>query len=291
MEKEKRDWGYIFFSIRAYIALFLLFLIGTCGPGFIRQYKKNKEMELIHYGGSVKEANKAIDLRNQKIIELQKAVDTVLKSNPSMYVFTNDTTALDSVILYPNINFDVFEPPTFIGNPVIQSNNRIVEEVDSFLQNKDSMSWYYVQLKKNNHTLNVKRYQPYNDSLKFKVITYFKPTKEYDERPIMKNRHKYAHLYGKKKDSFETRNFYFRESNLKNIKKQYKYRSAILRPYYKYLYDDTFLFYFVCYNKNITKTEFKTYVDLILQGSLSGLDCSNCNIVELKTIIVKGLEL
>lgn len=291
MEKKKKDWGYIFFSIRVYTALILLFFVGKCGPGLIRHYKQKKEMEQIHYGGSTKEANKSIELHNKKVIELQKAVNKVLKNNPSIYVFTNDTTPLDSVKLYPNINFDVFRPATFLGNPVIPRNKRVIKEITNFLKNEDSTGWYYIQLKKNNHKLNLKRFLSFNDSIEFKLITYFKPTEAYNERPIMKDRHKYSFLYEKRKDSFETRTFFFREHQLKHLKKKYKYRPAILRPYFKQFYNESFLFYFVCFNKNIDRDDFQTYTDLLLQGSLSELDCDNCKIIELNTTTEEGLKL
>jgi hypothetical protein len=278
--KEKLKYYLLLFVILG--AVIFVYLFQWFGPGIISQYKQNKEMEQIHYGGSTEEANASIELTNKKIDELKEVVDSALRANTHIYVFTNDTTrSLDKMLLFPKMDYDVFEPPTFMGRPVITRNEEVIEEIDLFLTYQDSLG-YYGNIIKDNHTLHVKGLKKEKEHTIFKLITYFKPTAAYNDRPIIKSGNKFKHLLSEKKDSFETRNFLYKESHLTNANERVRYNAAILSPYYKGFYDDSFRFYFVCYNSNVSREELQNRADFVMNYYLKDLDCRNCHIRELK---------
>ncbi|SFS73055.1 hypothetical protein SAMN04487906_1465 [Zhouia amylolytica] len=284
---KKIDWRYYLIVFCLVTFTLSVYLFQWFGPGIISYYKQKKEKEQIFYGGSKEEAEASIELYNNKVITLKKAVDSTVKANQNIYVFTNDTTnSINSFSLSPNIKFSKYQSSISPGNPLITRNKDIIEKISTFLKHEDSLG-YSGSIKKGNHTLTIKHYRGLNDSLVFKLITYFKPTPEYNDRPIIKSAFKISSV---KVDSFKTRSFKYKEKHLKNLKENSGFSAAILRPYYKSFYDNSFKFYFVCLNQNIPKDAFQKYIDYLLEGSLKELDCSNCHIKTLKAKINDGLK-
>lgn len=284
---KKFNWKYYLVVFGLVTFTLSVYLFEWFGPGIISRYKQKKEMEQIFYGGSPEEAEASIALHNEKVIALKKAVDSTIKANQHLYVFTNDTTSgIHSFSLSPNIKFSKYNSSISLGNPLVTRNKEIIEKISAFLKHEDSLG-YFGSIEKGNHTLTIKHYRNLNDSLIFKLITYFKPTPEYNERPIIKNTSKRS---PDKTDSFKIRNFKYKESHLKGLKENSRYGAAILRPYYKGFYDNSFKFYFACLNQNISKETFQKYVDYLLEGSLKELDCSNCHIKTLKAEITDALK-
>ncbi|UNY99839.1 hypothetical protein MQE36_05700 [Zhouia spongiae] len=287
MKNNKRiDWGYYLIVFGVVTFTLSVYLFEWFGPGLISYYKQKKEMEFIIYGGSKEEAEASIELYNKKVIALKKVVDSTVKANQSIYVFTNDSSSINRFSLSPNIKFSKYESSPAPGNSLLTRNKEIVEKISSFLKYEDSLG-YFGSIEKGNHTLTIKHYRNLNDSLVFKLITYFKPTPEYNERPIIKSASK---THSEKVDSFKIRSFKYKERHLKNLKESSGYSAAILRPYYKDFYDNSFKFYFVCLNRNISKEIFQKYIDYLLEGSLKELDCSNCYIKTLKAEITAQLK-
>lgn len=283
---KKFSWGNSPLYLKILIALAIVQCMRWIIPNSSNDSDFKNEVENIFLGEEPNEDKSDDNLKDiieeiDETITFKSAIDSINTTHSSIFIYTNDTTnTLTNFKVYPNAGIS----EKSIDNSHSFYRESTLKAIKTFLKHKDSLG-YYATIKKNNHTFQLKRYKNNNDSIKFKLITYFKPTKAFSERPINKRNSKLSFLYGKKPDSFETRNFIYKESHLKNLKKRYKFAPAVLRPYYKDFFDDTFKFYFFCYNKNIPKDTLQNYINLLVKGSLGEYNCKTCNIIEVKNAL------
>ncbi len=276
-------WGAILLAI-------ILHLIFWFGPGMIQRYKQKKEMEMIFYGGNKSSAENSIEQYNEKIDEIEAIIDSALNANTDIYIYTNDTS-INEGTFYPDLNYDVFNDYGRI-RPLIQKSKDVIEAVDYFIDNKDSLG-FNVKLESKNSKFKMMNINNLDEKLEFKVFSSYyysndqiEHLKEYAENNRVTSSPAYRNLIESKEEQIQ--NLYkqqssilvFTESEL-NRQKIDSGMKALLAPRIN-LKDSTQYFYFSSYNKRIDKEQFKKKVKAFNKMFLAYQDTSNCYIRTIK---------
>ena len=155
MKKDKFDYTYLFLQIIIFGGTICWYLFQWFGPGIIQAYKQNKELEHIYYGGDLSDVNKLIDIRNSKVEDLNKLMAVELKENNPLLLFTNDSSKNIIGLIQPNKNFiSDYRNPHSIGTNALQENKEIIENINSFFKDKDSLGYYFFVKSIKNQQLN-----------------------------------------------------------------------------------------------------------------------------------------
>ncbi|MBJ2175841.1 hypothetical protein JBL43_16425 [Aureibaculum sp. A20] len=287
MAKEKSN---TLLKIAIYGGTLLFFLLQWFGPGLIKQYKQNKENELITFGGSKSEAERTSLNHNKSIKSLSNLTDSVIKNNSNIYVYTNDET-MQLCKVYPNLNYDVFDPVT-LGYSLISRNKSIIKEITAFAKNQDSLG-YDIQFQDEQHQFKIKQLTNNEDIPKYILLTFYyfsdkvkrMMTTHIEKKPKRQFVYPYEskEIQLKKLDELQSSKIILTETELENQKIESNFR-ALMGPRKGSISADH-KFYFAAYNKHISEEKFnikiKQFVTLFMKkqnatlGTLKKIELQN----------------
>ncbi|SEL52899.1 hypothetical protein SAMN04487910_2729 [Aquimarina amphilecti] len=145
MKPEKDSIGFLIIKYGIYIILGGLILMKLCGYSFqeiIYNYKAKREMETIHYGGSVSEVNKHIIARNKKVEELTNLTNNIAKEINTILYYTNDTTTISSALIQANRQYrSNYVNPYQIGRNYIAESEETIKYINEFEEKVDSLGY------------------------------------------------------------------------------------------------------------------------------------------------------
>lgn len=145
MKEEKDTISFLFFKYVIYIILGGLLLMKICGYSpeeLIHRYKLNRQMENIHYGGSVSKVNKYIKARNKKVEELIELTNKKAKKINTILYYTNDTTTIRSALIQANRKHrSTYVDPYRIGRNYIAESQETIEYITEFKNKEDSLGY------------------------------------------------------------------------------------------------------------------------------------------------------
>ena len=145
MKEEKDTISFLILKYGIYIVLGGLLLIKICGYSpekLIYNYKANREMENILYGGSVYEVNRYIELRNKKVQEVIDLTHNKAKEINTILYYTNDTITINSALIQANRQHrSNYVAPYQIGRNYIAESKETIEYIDKFKEKIDSLGY------------------------------------------------------------------------------------------------------------------------------------------------------
>ncbi|WP_077400428.1 hypothetical protein [Cellulophaga omnivescoria] len=284
--QNKDNIKYLLLKTAIIGGVILFYLFQWFGPGIIQNYKQNKEFQNIHYGGDESEVNESIDKHNKAVMELRRYTDSVISKNPSLFIYTNDTSNVEAIIK-PNLNYDVFDSYDF--QTVISKNTEITNELNNFLDNRDSLGFKVIlTTSKTNffikNIVNTKQETTY-----ITYSSYYYNQKEKEQLAnLINTRKNYISVFKSKEqkiselDSLQSGKIIFSETELQN-KKIESGLKLIMGPRIN-LKDTTHLFYFTSYNTTITKKQLTSKLKNFTPLFLKKQDTTNCFIKEIPII-------
>ena len=239
------------FQVAILGAVVLIYLIGWFGPSLIKNYKLEQEHRQINIGGSDKELENSIEVYTKSLDSVSQLIKKTQKNYPFIYVCTNDSLFTPSdVTLYPSL--DYYALKKHFPTSQISYIKSATKALNTYLQKEKKV--LKVKTKFNNVSRQVKTIIADTVLDQFIIFTYFKPTTEYLNRPIIKMNSR----YNLKKDTIRSRYFTYSLNNMKALNKII-HRSAIERPHHYQLYDDTFKFYITYCGSQISEEAFRNY--------------------------------
>lgn len=284
--QNKDNIKYLLLKTAIIGGVILFYLFQWFGPGIIQNYKQNKEFQNIHYGGDESEVNESIDNYNKAVMELRRYTDSVISKNPSLFIYTNDTSNVEAIIK-PNLNYDVFDSYDF--QTVISKNTEITNELNNFLDNRDSLGYKVILTtsKTNFFIKNIVNTKQETSYITYSSYYYNQKEKE-QLANLINTRKNYISVFKSKEqkiselDSLQSGKIIFSETELQN-KKIESGLKRIMGPRIN-LKDTTHLFYFTSYNKAITKKQLTSKLKNFTPLFLKKQDTTNCFIKEIPII-------
>lgn len=170
----------------------------------------------------------------------------------SIYIFTNDSST----------SIDITIAPNYVSNDEIEHKNnyyecvRTIKSLDAYINHKDSLGF---NLLYKNHATNeefkIKHLTNKSDRVsRYQVIQFWDYTKKQKGDDYKKNSHKYGYKYYRISDNNLSK-ITLTEHELFNQLIKPKGLESLSSPDFKRF--KTNKFYFYCYNKQMSKTDFK----------------------------------
>jgi len=174
----------------------------------------------------------------------------------SIYIFTNDTS----------LSIDIIIAPNYISNDTDEHKNnyyecaRTIKSLDTFINHKDSLGFNILYKNQNSKTeFILKHLTNKTDRIsKYQVIQYWDYTKEQKDYYHKKNSHKHSYSFYRIADNNLSKITLTEHELFNQLKKPKGLEEKLSSPDFKSF--KTNKFYFFCYNKQLSKTDFKEKV-------------------------------
>lgn len=288
MKKEIKKSEFSYWKIGFYGITIFIFLSIYLGPDILRYYKLQRERNMITLGGSKSDARESSLEYNKKINLFNQQLDSVIKTVKPLFVYTNDS-AVSNGILYPNIKYNIFRRGA-LSRPLIQRNKEIIDEINYFTNNKDSLGYgIRIWLKNQRQYLNIAEINNLNEEQKFSVTTFYYYTDKEKEnlRKHLNNSPKRNSSYNKtiekqlqNLDKLQSSSVILTETELKNRRIKSGLR-GLFAPKNKSIHANH-KFYFTAYNRQLNIENFKVKVNQFVTMFLKDKNTTNCYYKELK---------
>jgi len=270
-QPQKSGWKY---EIVGLILILLFAYVRFILPGQIRQYKLQKEQELIN-----NVVQKPYTEYEKYISQIVKKVRALEKENPFIYVYTNDTEPLDFRIL-PNVqvyqNIDNYS----LGFVTKQMQ---ADDLKSFIDNEDTKG-YFIWLNTNRIHISIRKLNKNKTADLNVTMTYFYSEKIKEQlKKQVEKRKKYQFINGKTEDldSIQTARVIIpseiekKSKNLEGILMRFDEKiiqSAIKQK------NSTQKIYFSFYAKNGSKEELESEIKKFEKLFYDGKKSKDCKI-------------
>jgi hypothetical protein len=280
-EDDEDDWQSKLLKVGIYSFVIIVFFFGLFGPGLIRSCKQQKEQELISYGGSRSAAEKSIEEYNKRIEKVNQLTNHVIAEFGSLLIYTNDSS-IHNCYVYPNLNYNVFEEVGW-GRRLIQRNKDIIEEIDAFTANADSLG-YEIRSNIQASTYKIAELHELNVEKEFIVLSFYHYSKK--EKEILRNQlekrqpssfrfpHKSKAEQLKELDELQVSKVILSDSELKDKHIEGGLK-ALFAPSLGSI-DSSHKFYFGVYNTQISSEEFQDKIYLFADMFLTNKDTTGC---------------
>lgn len=284
---KKETIGFLIFKYGIYVILGGLLLMRVCGYSieeFIHSYKAKNEMETIHYGGSVSEVNKYIEMRNKKVEELNYLISEKAKQLNSILYYTNDTTKINSAKIRANREYrSQYVNPSQIGRNYIAESEETLRYINEFQKKEDSLGYnIFIDRGKGNEflanifekklssTIHLKNINKKDSKNKYKVIQLYYYSDKAKQRLTEQIENRKATWFvavgttPEKEmallDEIQFSTTVFTEEELQNQKLNHNGLKSLFAPSVNLSKESTF--YFICYNKKMDKLTFSKKAEL-----------------------------
>ena len=257
--------------------VFYLFLVILLFSILAKDFKDLKQHE--SYNLEVNEAQKYINIKNDKFDEVKKLIETTIHETDSIMIYTNDTLINHiNLFIKPNIKFEN-KPSSPLGNyedlhdlyfpdpkKIKKNNQRVIDILDSFINYKDlfGFSVYHIDPIRNR---NFKLTNKINDSSTYYTVAQFMylsdKQKEKHIKRIEETSKKGLDKTKKKRIRDLNKEFHNKiviaEIELQNKKIKNEFYEKMMPEFgiYKKSY-----YYFTCSNNSLSEKEFKQKIKL-----------------------------